>query len=229
MNVYWLRWRCTCIKTLVYLIWTRNHRLLREHKRQKLTTALLWVNAAIKVSTEAPKILSYSLHFYHHLYCTSLFLSSSDSPFYIRRVSRESNFRVFCLTLVWHRKSLTVDIKVNCILGVVNAVHDLTAIGSRVTGTKLDHCQWGVTYILRVTGHWDTVSVAWAYFDEPVLRHQHCGFDLSFNFGPFDPQVIFAINCSIGTDGWCWGWNGGEEAGEIYLPWEGPSNRSDYW
>lgn len=81
---------------------------------------------------------------------------------------------------------LTVDIKVNCILGVFDAIHDLTAISSRVTGTKLDHCQWGVTYILRMAGHRYTVPVAGAYFDHSILCHQHCGFCISLYFGPFD-------------------------------------------
>lgn len=49
--------------------------------------------------------------------------------------------------------TLTVDIKVDCILGVLNAVHDLTAISACVTGAQLDHCQRGVTYILGVTGY----------------------------------------------------------------------------
>lgn len=125
--------------------------------------------------------------------------------------------------------ALTVDIKVDCILSVLDAVHDLTAISARVTGAQLDHCQRGITYILGVTGYWDTVPVAGAYFDDAILRHKHCGFYLSFYLGPFDPQVISAIDdCSIGSDDRCWGRDGGEEAGKINLPWEGPSYWSDY-
>lgn len=70
-----------------------------------------------------------------------------------------------------------------------------------------------------MAGNGHSVPVAGAYFDDPVLGHQHRGFDIALYFGPFDAQVISAINsCSIGADDWGRGRYDGEEAGKVYLP-----------
>lgn len=126
-------------------------------------------------------------------------------------------------------KFLTVDVKVDSVLGVLDAVHDLTAISSRIARTELDHRQWGVAYVLRMTGHRHSIPVAWTDFDHSVLGHEHRGFSVSFYFGPFDPQVISAVNRrSIGTEGWRGSRNGVEETGKIHLPRQGASHRPHY-
>lgn len=125
-------------------------------------------------------------------------------------------------------KSLTVHVEVHCVLGIFNAVHDLAAIGACVTGAKLDHRQRGIAHVLGVTGHRYAVPVDGANLDHPILGHQHCGFDVSLDLGPFDPQVISAINGSVGTyDRWRRR-DDGEEARKVYLPREGPCDWSDY-
>lgn len=148
-----------------------------------------WVAAAIKVSTRAPIVLSYCLHFYHHLYCISLLLNPCSNPLLHLHLGKLFQNLLCDSSVTWegYYEFLTIDIEVNCIMGVCNAIHDLTAISARITGTKLDHCQWGIANILGVTGHWHAVPVAGAYLDDPILCHQHCGFYFSLYFGPFDP------------------------------------------
>ena len=123
-------------------------------------------------------------------------------------------------------RSLTVDVEADGVLGVLNAVHDLTAVGARVTGAQLDHGERGVAHVLRVAGHGHAVAVAGADLDEAVLGHQHCGLHLAHHLGPLDAQVVpVEDGVAVGADEGRGGGEGGEEARQGDLPREGAAHR----